>query len=66
MNWLGQRLGFNEINDWYKIIADDILRNGGSRLLAHFKSSPSLLVSTVYPEHKWDIHQFSSSKEILG
>ena len=60
MNWLGSFLGFNKMEDWYTITTNDISQNGGSTLLHDkFKGSPSLLVSSVYPEHKWLIHQFS-------
>ena len=61
MDWLGLELGFNKMDDWYRITSDDISKKGGSGSLNNsFNGSPSLLVTSIYPEHKWDIHQFST------
>jgi len=60
LEWLGPRLGFNELNNWYKVTSLNIRQNGGSNLLAKFGNSPSKLLSSVYPKHKWNLSRFET------
>jgi hypothetical protein len=36
MAWLGEKLGFKEMEDWYKIKQSDLLENGASELLCQY------------------------------
>tara|TARA_Y100000389_G_C17407920_1_gene489127 strand:+ start:423 stop:1097 length:675 start_codon:yes stop_codon:yes gene_type:complete len=57
--WLGEKLGYTKMEDWYKINAKDIRNNYGGGLLAtKYNSSPKLFVMTIYPEHTWDSSKF--------
>lgn len=47
MVWLGKRLGFNEMCDWYNIRCDHFYNNKGRSLLMQFGSSPSKVVTNV-------------------
>jgi len=57
--WLGQQLGLNNLEDWYNITVNDILlQHGGSTILGWFGWSPSTALSTVFPDHNWQIWRF--------
>lgn len=50
MTWLGKKLNFKEMNDWYHVSAADIREHGGSRLLnAYYEGSPPKAVMGLYP-----------------
>jgi hypothetical protein len=53
MEWLSKELRFNTMEDWYKLTKKDIIENGGLTLLNKFGQSPSKLVESIYPNHKW-------------
>ena len=44
MDWLGEELGFKEMEDWYRISKKDITQKGGVSLLNKYGCSPSKLV----------------------
>src|SRR4051794_855917 len=53
-DWLGTRLGYKEMDDWYNVTQDDIYKHGGSGMLSdYFSKSPSKALQAVHPEHKW-------------
>jgi len=52
--WLGKQLGYNLIEDWYKIKAKDIHNNyGGGGLMNYYKDSPSKFVMDMFPDYEW-------------
>lgn len=59
MDWLGDKLGYKDMDDWYNVTADDMNVNGGGTLLnQHYNGSPSAVLQSVYPQHIWDLHKF--------
>jgi hypothetical protein len=50
---LGKKMGFQNIEDWYKITQKDLKEKGGSTLLMLYGGSPSKLVQSIYPKHEW-------------
>lgn len=54
IKWLGTRLNIQKMEDWYQILANDILDNHGSGILETHCGSPSRLIRSVFPEHQWD------------
>jgi len=57
-NWLGETLGYKNMDDWYQINQRLIHDNCGCGLLNKYRSSPKLFVMSVYPEHTWDSSKF--------
>ena len=58
-DWLGIRLGFKDMDDWYSIKREDFLNNfGGGMLTLKFRSSPTRAVQEIYPEHNWNVWKF--------
>jgi hypothetical protein len=52
--WLGKKLGYETIEDWYKIKKDIIVKNYGSGLLlTYYKNSPILFLRGIFPKHEW-------------
>jgi hypothetical protein len=52
--WLGERLGFREMDDWYALTVSDLQRNCGARLCSrHWRSSPMVAVKECFPGHEW-------------
>jgi very-short-patch-repair endonuclease len=54
MKWLFKELNYTTVEDKYKLSNKDFEDNYGISLLAgYYNSSPSLILSTLYPEVKW-------------
>ena len=52
-NWLFRKLGYETMEDWYKITSRTIKENCGSRLLGKYKGSPQQFLKAAYPDYKW-------------
>ena len=58
-NWLGGKLGYTKMDDWYKITTQVINENcGGGLLGTKYNDSTKLFVMTIYPEHTWVSSKF--------
>jgi len=53
MEALGAKLGVKEPSQWYGVTTRMIEENGGRGLLEHYKKSPILILSALYPQHEW-------------
>lgn len=52
--WLRQRLGWLNPEDWYDVSKWTLLENDGGGLLAHYyNNSPIAFVKTMFPSHTW-------------
>ena len=61
--WLGKKLGYTTMEDWYKINQKDIYNNlGGGLLVNYYNGSPSKFVMTMFPYYNWNISKFSHNK----
>ena len=58
MDWLGKQLGYQKMDDWYRIDYDLVQNNGGSVLLTKHKDSLPLLVKSVYSQYNWMTWRF--------
>eukprot|EP01114_Cavostelium_apophysatum_P019887 TRINITY_DN6524_c0_g1_i1.p1 TRINITY_DN6524_c0_g1~~TRINITY_DN6524_c0_g1_i1.p1 ORF type:complete len:431 (+),score=67.85 TRINITY_DN6524_c0_g1_i1:54-1346(+) len=56
---ISKKLGVKHWEDWYHIGYDEIIENGGSSLLDHYKHSLTKAVITAYPEHPFRLWKFS-------
>jgi len=63
--WLFNKLGYTSMKDWYKITRYIICKNYGSGLLSlKYKYSSSKMITSIYPDYKWDISKFKKSYSI--
>ena len=53
LDWLGQRLGYRCLDDWYSITMRTFLGNRGSWVIDHYGSSPARVVMDLIPRRKW-------------
>ena len=52
--WLGQKLRFKKLDDWYRVTARDFQRNHGGGLFANYwRCSPVEALKECYPDHEW-------------
>ena len=59
LDWLGQELKYEHLDDWYNIRLEDITDNGGRSLLSnYYDNSPFKLIKSVYPQHTWKQSNF--------
>src|SRR5690349_21128292 len=59
--WLGDKLGYKCLEDWYQVTAEDFNRNGGGGLLRNsFGNSPSKALKSIYPDHEWKLWNFKT------
>lgn len=57
LEWLQTQLGFNSLEDWYRITGEDFRNNKGTTLLEKHDNVPSKLLDAVYPG-KWQLWRF--------
>jgi aromatic ring-cleaving dioxygenase len=63
--WLGETLGYKNMEDWYKIIRNQIYNNYGSGLLSqYYNSSPCLFIKSVFPNYEWIKSKFKHNYSI--
>lgn len=62
LDWIGQQLGFKNLDDWYNITAKDILDNGGQELLGQYGGLSNKIIQDVYRDHVWDSNRFLDTK----
>ena len=59
MDWLGEKLDFTEIQNWYSISMKDFSQNNGSGFISHcYGSSPSKAVIDIYQNFDWEPWKF--------
>lgn len=65
MDALGKKLGFSlgNLEPWYKVTNQVMVDNGGSRILAIYKSSIPSLLEKVYPQYLWESWKFPRRNE---
>ncbi|MCP4661260.1 MAG: hypothetical protein GY856_38135 [bacterium] len=53
LDWLGKKLGFQEMEDWYRVQTQDFREHRGALLLAKCGKTPSAVLRAIYVEHDW-------------
>jgi hypothetical protein len=59
IDWLANKLGIKELDDWYKVGFTDIRDNGGASILSYYGNSVHRLVSAIMPHKQWLPWKFS-------
>eukprot|EP00026_Physarum_polycephalum_P005388 Phypoly_transcript_05422.p1 GENE.Phypoly_transcript_05422~~Phypoly_transcript_05422.p1 ORF type:complete len:507 (+),score=23.77 Phypoly_transcript_05422:84-1604(+) len=65
MEWLGHKLGYNKLSDWYNVKLYDFMNNHGEALVVRYRHSPSSVVSHIYPEYDWKGWLFSETSNMF-
>lgn len=60
-NKLADKLNIKKRDDWYKVSARDIIKNGGKRLVIIYGGSVHRALSSIFPEHKWIPWKFENA-----
>jgi hypothetical protein len=60
--WLGNKLEYTKMEDWYKITVNLITKNYGSGLIRKYNNSPSQLVKRIFPDYDWKEWLFGQTK----
>jgi hypothetical protein len=63
MDWLGEQLGFTQIEDWYQITTEDFKKRRGGGLLSKFRDSAVALVKDYRPHYQWLEWCFTSAPQ---
>lgn len=61
LDWLGKKLGFVKVEDWYTITGKEIKEKGGSGLIRKYRESPFKLLQAIYPQHSWNVQRFKKT-----
>jgi len=57
--WLGEQLGFEKPEDWYRLTCGDFRQHqGGELLVARYHGSMSAAVTDAFPDYPWDLRRF--------
>ena len=60
MDYIGKKLEYKSMDDWYNLTKGHIIENGGGTLLEKYNGSPSKLLMSVYPEYNWILFKFDT------
>ena len=63
MDSLENSLQIEHWTDWYGVTKKQIVDNGGISLIDRFNGSPSKLITTILPQHSWDMNEFKSKHQ---
>jgi len=61
--WLGHRLRFHWMEDWYRITKEAITSNHGGSVLRYHRHSPSAMVMELFPEFQWHEWMFGVTRK---
>jgi hypothetical protein len=62
--WLGKKLGYTNMDDWYKISKDILINNFGSGLLSkHYNNSPINFLKTIFTNYTWIDWKFKQTQQ---
>jgi len=62
---LGQKIGVGpDLTKWYEVTTEQVTSNGGSGLINRFNNSVSLMVTSLFPDHAWELARFKAGKQI--
>ena len=59
MIWLGKKLGFKQIRDWYSVTGDDFNANYGNQFLKLHNGLPVAAVRDSFPRYTWNEWMFA-------
>lgn len=48
------------MEDWYHLTQTDVIKYGGTGLMAKYRNNISLMLSVIYPDHEWLPWKFSA------
>ncbi|MCP4661704.1 MAG: hypothetical protein GY856_40400 [bacterium] len=63
LDWLGEELGFQSMEDWYQLTIEDVAYYRGHTLLNKYNSSLVKIVPHYFPEYDWEIWKFRRPSE---
>ncbi|MBI2757063.1 MAG: hypothetical protein HYX49_00115 [Chloroflexi bacterium] len=64
MDWLGNKLGYTKMEDWYGVTGEDFRKNYGASLLErYYKNSYQRTIMDIYNEFKWCDWLFESAPD---
>lgn len=64
LEWLFRKLGYTQLEDYYRISTAILRENYGRPLLSHYGGSPSRILASLYPQHPWDITKFKTVTKV--
>jgi hypothetical protein len=53
MAWLGEQLGYKQIEDWYQVTKYEFYDNAGIQFIKRFDGSPIEAVKDYLPQYPW-------------
>ena len=80
LEWLGHTLGFQSMEDWYRVTTDDFKRHHGAAILGSYWSDSAIVaVQECFPEYDWKewlfptfrtsgfgFHGISRGRQVIG
>ena len=54
------------MQDWYKTKQSDFYSHHGKTLLSLYSYSPRLAISSIFPNHAWEMWRFGGKYQTLG
>eukprot|EP01118_Nematostelium_gracile_P007447 TRINITY_DN2432_c0_g2_i1.p1 TRINITY_DN2432_c0_g2~~TRINITY_DN2432_c0_g2_i1.p1 ORF type:complete len:326 (+),score=60.54 TRINITY_DN2432_c0_g2_i1:44-1021(+) len=63
---LGNQLHLQKMEDWYRVSKAQILAVGGGGLLVKYGMSPSLMITSIFMEHDWNLQSLFQNQNEFG
>lgn len=64
-DWLGKKLGFNKMSDWYGLTTSQLKSNFGSTLLTHYRGQIKTAIICSFPEFHFEMAKFDRLPSIF-
>lgn len=62
VEYVAKEYKLEDMEDWYNITQSRLHDKGGGHLLKMYNSSPMKILTTLFPDHKWELSKFSGRK----
>lgn len=60
LEWMGEQLGYEEMDDWYQVNAIDFHKTYGASILKAYRNSPTAVVLRIFREYPWQTWKFEA------
>eukprot|EP01118_Nematostelium_gracile_P009096 TRINITY_DN3048_c0_g2_i1.p1 TRINITY_DN3048_c0_g2~~TRINITY_DN3048_c0_g2_i1.p1 ORF type:complete len:398 (-),score=57.98 TRINITY_DN3048_c0_g2_i1:17-1066(-) len=65
LNRIAKQLNIQKMEDWYHVTSEQICKKGAAGLIARYDGSPLRMVTSLFPNHDWDLLQFQKVSKDL-
>eukprot|EP01114_Cavostelium_apophysatum_P005030 TRINITY_DN1558_c0_g1_i1.p1 TRINITY_DN1558_c0_g1~~TRINITY_DN1558_c0_g1_i1.p1 ORF type:complete len:545 (+),score=133.12 TRINITY_DN1558_c0_g1_i1:262-1896(+) len=62
---IAKKMNLTKWEDWYGVTQQQLQQHGGSSILSYYHNSPMKAITTIYPEHPWQLWRFNKVPKLF-